>query len=148
MDASESDLADLLEQAALRWQPTAARRWEVHTEECEALSDVSLLESALDALIENAIRHTCDGDGIYLRCSRRGGEVVIQVSDDGNGIPEQLLPRLFERRVEPTPSVLDLCDSQQQDGVLHRGQGVVILRDRQKRAERATQDLRPGVERQ
>ena len=98
LDASESDLADLLEQAALRWQPTAARRWEVHTEPCDALADVSLLESALDALIENAIRHTCDGDGIYLRCSRRGDEVVIQVSDDGDGIPEQLLPGLFERK--------------------------------------------------
>ncbi len=102
LDADETDIADLLEQAGLRWQPAAARRWQVQTEECEVFGDASMLESALDALIENAVRHTNDGDCISLRCSRHGDDVIIDVSDDGQGIPEQLLASLFDRKWRPS----------------------------------------------
>ncbi len=101
LEASDTDVADLIEQAGLRWQPAAARHWQVQTEECEVFGDAALLESALDALIENAVRHTDDGDTIWLRCSRHGNDVIVDVRDDGEGIPEELLASLFERKWRP-----------------------------------------------
>ncbi len=101
LDASPGDVAELLQQAVLRWQPSATRTWDVDTETCEVVGDLGLLESALDALIENAVRHTEDGDTISLRCSRHGDDVLVDVTDDGDGIPEELLPGLFERKWRP-----------------------------------------------
>ena len=101
LEAEDTDVADLVEQAGLRWQPVAARCWQVQTEECEVFGDAALLESALDALIENAVRHTEDGDTIWLCCSRHGNDVIVDVRDDGEGILEELLPSLFERKWRP-----------------------------------------------
>ncbi len=58
LDPHECDVADLLEQAVLCWQPTADRHWVVRAEECEVLADATLLESALDAPVENAVVRT------------------------------------------------------------------------------------------
>ena len=101
LEREEVDVADLLRQAGTRWQPTAERRWRVHTDPCEVLGDAALLESALDALIENAVRHTREGGTVVLRCSRHGDDVFVDVSDDGEGIAEELLPSLFERKWRP-----------------------------------------------
>ncbi len=101
LDRAVIDVADLVEQAALRWRPSARRSWKVQTQGAAIDGDAGLLESALDALIENAIRHTADGDSIALQCSHRGDAVVVTVSDDGGGISPQLLPTLFERRWRP-----------------------------------------------
>jgi signal transduction histidine kinase len=101
LDASRGDVADLLQQAVLRWQPAAPRTWQVRTEPCEVVGDLGLLESALDALIENAVRHTEDGGTITLRCSRHGDDVLVDVADDGAGIPPEQLAGLFERKWRP-----------------------------------------------
>jgi signal transduction histidine kinase len=104
LDCADLDVADLVEQAGVRWQPAAVRSWRVQTEQCEIFGDASLLESALDALIENAVRHTQDGDAISVRCSRHGDDVLIDVSDAGEGIDEDRLPELFERTWRPRTS--------------------------------------------
>jgi signal transduction histidine kinase len=88
----------------VRWQPAAVRSWRVQTEQCQISGDASLLESALDALIENAVRHTEEGDAISVRCSRHGDDVLIDVSDAGEGIDEERLPELFERTWRPRTS--------------------------------------------
>jgi signal transduction histidine kinase len=49
-------------------------------------------------LLENALRHTPDGGHIHLAGHRDGeGRAVVEVSDDGEGIPSRALPRIFER---------------------------------------------------
>ncbi len=49
-------------------------------------------------LLENALRHTQDGGHIHVS-ARPGprGMAVVEVSDDGEGIPSRALPRIFER---------------------------------------------------
>jgi signal transduction histidine kinase len=101
LDSADLDVAQLVEQAGVRWQPAAVRSWRVQTEPCQIFGDASLLESALDALIENAVRHTHDGDAISVRCSRHGDDVLIDVSDAGEGIDEERLPELFQRTWHP-----------------------------------------------
>lgn len=101
LDLAALDVADLVAQAGLRWQPAAARSWRVQTEPCDILGDASMLESALDALIENAVRHTSQGAGINLGCSRHGDNIIINVSDEGDGIAPESLATLFERKWQP-----------------------------------------------
>ncbi|MFQ6617806.1 MAG: ATP-binding protein [Fidelibacterota bacterium] len=59
-------------------------------------ADSFLLEQLLINLIENAVNYTEKG-GIQVDLKRTGDEIKLKVSDTGNGIPEEHLPRIFER---------------------------------------------------
>ena len=57
----------------------------------------SLLASVFRNLIDNALNYS-GGDSIELKeVNSAGGQVVVSVSDNGTGIAEEHLPRLFER---------------------------------------------------
>ena len=45
-----------------------------------------------------------------LRAAREGGEVVVRVRDDGLGIPEDLLLRIFDLLHPHERDVLDVAD--------------------------------------
>ena len=56
------------------------------------------MRAALDALLENAVKYSSPGAAIELRaraCER--GEVLIEVEDEGCGVPPEALSRIFER---------------------------------------------------
>jgi two-component system phosphate regulon sensor histidine kinase PhoR len=59
--------------------------------------DSERIERALINLIENAIKFTPPGGHIDVHASRREDWVAIEVSDDGAGIDDRDLPRIFER---------------------------------------------------
>jgi signal transduction histidine kinase len=82
-----------------RWQPTALRQWKLGPlDPVRALADPERLGLAVDALVENAIRHTADGDAIQLSVSGgRDGQVRVVVSDTGSGIDAAELDRVFDR---------------------------------------------------
>jgi two-component system phosphate regulon sensor histidine kinase PhoR len=48
-------------------------------------------------LLENAVRHTPAGGHVRVDIADRGGQVEVEVIDDGEGIPAHTLPRIFER---------------------------------------------------
>ena len=48
-------------------------------------------------LIENAIKYGKEGGQIKVRFFDMGENLLVEVADDGYGIPEEHLPRLFER---------------------------------------------------
>ncbi len=56
-----------------------------------------LLESALQNLLQNAIDFSPQGGNLDLDLSEQDEKVVLTVSDQGCGIPDYALPRLFER---------------------------------------------------
>lgn len=59
--------------------------------------DLDLLHRALMNLVRNAIAHTVVGGRILLECSVHGESVALAVEDDGAGIPEVDLERIFDR---------------------------------------------------
>jgi two-component system, OmpR family, sensor kinase len=50
-------------------------------------------------LLDNAARHTPDGATIELRLSQQGDDAVVEVADDGPGIPQAMRTQIFDRFV-------------------------------------------------
>ena len=60
-------------------------------------ADISLIERALENLIENAIRHTPSGGLIGISLRPENNKIAVGVSDNGCGIPEKEIPFIFDR---------------------------------------------------
>jgi signal transduction histidine kinase len=92
------ELDDVVASSARRWRATASRRWEF---ECNAAgllyADRLRLDSAVYALIENAVEATDENDRIAVVASAEGEVALIEISDSGIGIPEAFVPRIFDR---------------------------------------------------
>jgi signal transduction histidine kinase len=48
-------------------------------------------------LLSNAVKFTPDGGYVSVRAEEEDGEVLIEVSDTGMGIPAEDLPNLFQK---------------------------------------------------
>lgn len=59
--------------------------------------DSQRISQILYNLLDNAIRHTAHGGEIIVAAQEHNGHVEVSVSDNGEGIPAEDLPRLFER---------------------------------------------------
>lgn len=59
--------------------------------------DRTLLQRAVGNLVSNALAHTPPGKSVVLGASAEPALVRIEVSDAGDGIPAEALPRVFDR---------------------------------------------------
>ncbi len=59
--------------------------------------DPILLDQALSNVLENAARYGRDGGPIAVRVRALGAAVLIEVADEGPGVPEADLQRIFEK---------------------------------------------------
>ena len=83
-----------------RWRPTADRRWQLgRLDKVTVRADRERLGLAIDALLENAVRHTASGDVIKLSVVAVGYGLPVRmiVADTGDGIPAELLRHVFDR---------------------------------------------------
>ena len=64
------------------------------------------LKQVVVNLLDNAIKYMPENGGIRLRVQAVNGHAVLEVEDDGMGIPAEALPHIFERfyRVDQTRS--------------------------------------------
>ena len=62
-----------------------------------ALGDDLRVQQIVRALVENAIRHTPAGTTVTVRVLKRGHGAVLEVRDDGPGIPAEDQKHLFQR---------------------------------------------------
>jgi signal transduction histidine kinase len=100
------DLVPFVVELAHRWAPTP-RVWRLdELDEAVTRADPDRLQLALDAIVENAVKHTGPQDVISFALHRTGDRIAISVSDTGSGIPPEDLQRIFERfsRSAPDPS--------------------------------------------
>jgi signal transduction histidine kinase len=87
-----------LEDVFMRWSEVAPRAWRLDLDVAGVVRvDPEALRSALDALLENAVKYTEPRAGIALRGHAVGGEIVIAVADEGAGVPDEALGSIFDR---------------------------------------------------
>jgi len=87
-----------LEDVFMRWSEVAPRAWRLEVDVTGTIRvDPEALRSALDALVENAVKYTEANAGITLRASPVGGEIVLEVADEGSGVPDGALGTIFDR---------------------------------------------------
>jgi two-component system phosphate regulon sensor histidine kinase PhoR len=60
-------------------------------------ADETRLREVFDNLLDNAVKYSRNKGKVRLQAARRGNEIVLSVSDDGIGIGQEDLPRIFER---------------------------------------------------
>jgi signal transduction histidine kinase len=65
------------------------------------LADPDLLERILLNLLSNAMKYSPADSPVRLEASRRDGEVLVSVTDRGQGIAPEDQPRIFERFSRP-----------------------------------------------
>jgi two-component system OmpR family sensor kinase len=101
MELRPLDVCGLLAELREELEPAARKRGlEIRLEcsrELEVEADELRLHQALGNLIGNAIKFSREDESVALRAVDRGGEVLIEVSDRGVGIPAEEVPRLAER---------------------------------------------------
>lgn len=95
------DLGTLCQRAYERLVPLARQEGiALHIDGAESVridGDAELLEHILSILVENSIKFTADGGWVRLACRADAGNALIEVSDNGPGIPEEHRAHLFER---------------------------------------------------
>lgn len=82
--------------------------------------DAGRLQQVVGNLLSNALKFTPPGGRVEVRVERAGGEVMVRVSDDGQGIGPAFLPHVFERLQQEDGSI-----TQRQSGL---GLGLAIAR--------------------
>jgi PAS domain S-box-containing protein len=67
-----------------------------------AKADDKWLIRAIDNLIANALKFSNKGDEVKIECHTNGHKVVITISDNGIGMPSEILSKLFNRLSVPS----------------------------------------------
>lgn len=106
MELAPVQLDKLIAEALSRMRPQAERRrilLRIAGAVPEAVeADWDRILQVLTNLLDNAIKFTPEGGTVEVSVRDTGGEAVVAVTDSGRGIPEEDLPRVFDRfyRVE------------------------------------------------
>ncbi|GHE97151.1 two-component sensor histidine kinase [Streptomyces werraensis] len=120
LDAGERPAGTRVDLAALaREEAAERRRVTVEAEPVEVSGSRGQLGRVLANLLDNAERHARERITVTVR--REGGEAVVGVADDGEGVAEADRERIFERFVR-----LDAARSRDDGGA---GLGLAIARD-------------------
>jgi len=96
----QMELGALLEGAVEGVQPLAASKGislavDPPGEPCLVIGDAHMLARVVENLLDNALRHTPEGERIDVRWRRQGERFIVTVADSGPGIAAQDLPHLF-----------------------------------------------------
>ena len=94
------DLGDVASTAAAALSRPATERGVevlVDPEPADLLGDPARLRQLVTILIDNAIRHSPSGGRLIVRVRTEGPDATLTVEDDGPGIRNEDLPRVFDR---------------------------------------------------
>lgn len=102
-------LNELVQTVVAKMQVLAAQKcqhlaMQLPEEDLELTGDAQMLRRLIWILVDNAIKYTPRASSIEVTLARDGQHAMLTVSDNGPGIPEVLLPRVFDRffRVDPS----------------------------------------------
>ena len=121
---------DVVAQQVVEWDPAFRRK----NRKLEVAGDKNLraygkpgtLSQVIATLLDNALLH---GAGtVTIRTSRTPNSVVIEVRDEGKGVPADLVPRIFERSVSGKPGGTGLGLALARSIAAADGGNVVLVR--------------------
>jgi signal transduction histidine kinase len=123
---------DIVGQQVIEWEPAfrrVARRLNVTGEKgLYAFATPGGASQVVATLLDNALVH---GAGtVTLRTSRTRRSVVVEVRDEGGGVPAELAPRIFERSVSGSPGGTGLGLALARTIAAADGGQVVLVRPR------------------
>ncbi|WP_426562472.1 sensor histidine kinase [Angustibacter sp. McL0619] len=100
------NLGELLDQQVEEWTPAfreRRRRLVLHPlEKISVVATPGALSQVMATLVENSLQH---GRGtVSITARRTGRSVVVEVTDEGEGVPPSLGSRIFERSVSSSGS--------------------------------------------
>jgi signal transduction histidine kinase len=95
------DIGLSCEQSAERWRPVAEAK-SVHiqvkiSQTAQMHGDADDLELIWSNLIDNAVRYSPRGSEVQVSIGRNDGQIRVDVEDEGPGIGEEELARIFRR---------------------------------------------------
>jgi len=72
----------------------------------KVMADIGRLRQVFRNILENTLRYADSEGELRVECRRQNDQVIISFEDSGPGVPNELLPRLFDRfyRVEGSRS--------------------------------------------
>ncbi|GHD88666.1 sensor histidine kinase [Streptomyces naganishii] len=94
------DVGELAAERVAAWAPAAEAEGVRLVGDCPATTawaDPVALSSALDAVIDNAVKFTPRGECVEVRVSGSGGTSTVVVSDHGPGLTDEELARVGDR---------------------------------------------------
>ena len=101
LQLEEADLCDVVSVALEVCGPKAEAKDITLRQECagNVSTRVSppLLEQAVVNLVDNAVKYSSEGGEVVISVAEGEDEIVVSVSDQGQGVSREHLPRLFER---------------------------------------------------
>ena len=127
-----TSIDDVVAQQVVEWDPAFRRV----NRKLELIGEKSLrgyvtagnLAQVIASLLDNALVH---GAGtVTIRTSRTPKSVVIEVRDEGRGVPAELAPRIFERSVSGRPGGTGLGLALARSAAAADGCKVVLVRPR------------------
>jgi signal transduction histidine kinase len=96
-------VAELVQDVVQKFQLAAGKRGlqlssRLAVQHAQVHADIGMIESVLENLIENAMRHTAAGGVIRVEVtSLDNARLAVRVADTGRGIPSDELPGIFDR---------------------------------------------------
>jgi signal transduction histidine kinase len=103
--AELTGIDEIVQQQVVEWEPAFRRAKRklvvIGARDLEAHVTPGGLAQVLATLLDNALMH--GGGTVTIQTSQSARSVVIEVRDEGNGVPPDLVSRIFERSVSGRP---------------------------------------------
>jgi signal transduction histidine kinase len=129
---SLASVDDIVSQQVAEWEPAfrrVSRKLDVTgVKGLHAYLTPGAAAQVIATLLDNALVH--GGGSVTIRTSQTPRSVVVEVRDEGKGVPQELVPRIFERSVSGTPGGTGLGLALARTVAAADGGQVVLVRPR------------------
>lgn len=106
-----AELVDEIVQEALQHVNQRKKEYPIFVHQREEFllvkADARLVMQVVINIVDNAIKYTPPGSEIHITTFREDGQVVVEIADHGNGIPDDAKEKIFERFYVVEKGVVD-----------------------------------------
>lgn len=97
LEVATVDLPVILEEIVKRY-PNERKRFDITArKKATTLANEAAINELMGILIDNAIKYSPDKTPIFIRIFEQRGQVGFEIKNSGKPIPEEKLPKLFDR---------------------------------------------------